>query len=96
MKLEDQIKVQQAFGKGRIIESRPKDNPFSDWKPTKNPIWDFSRYEYRIIFNEPVAQYVPVFVNYIGTMYFKSSEEASRFSGAIGSMEVKILFKDEE
>jgi hypothetical protein len=43
--LEEQIAVMLAFKEGKEIEHR---HPHFDWEDDKEPIWDWSQYDYRV------------------------------------------------
>ena len=52
---KDKIKVMRAQFNGEKIEFMV--NSTGDWCPTSNPIWDWSRYEYRIKKTPKVIKY---------------------------------------
>lgn len=48
MKLEDKIKIMQAFSDGKDIESKLKSSSFDEWIIDSNPDWNWKDFEYRI------------------------------------------------
>ena len=44
--LAEKIAVMQAFERGEVVETTPR--KVGDWFPTRDPVWDWVAYDYRI------------------------------------------------